>query len=162
MQVFVPFFSKANQKMVNLSTSYLANVNRCGRESNWSDWHQGAIEHFSFLFTFHNMFLTRLYLQFDFWKQSLRAWSIAWWGQEAKLSMPSAKKKTSPNFPDINNIIQYILKKKNSLKNLKQHIITSIGHKDRHAEQKWLCYNWPYSSRNADHWVKKSISNEVL
>lgn len=76
---------------------YLADVYWSGGEGNWSDWHRGANELFFSLFTVRDIFLTRLYPQFDFGEQSLRAWSIAWWGQETKLSMSPAKQKMNPD-----------------------------------------------------------------
>lgn len=45
-----------------------------------------------------DVFLTWLYLQLFSREQSIRAWSKTWWGQEAKLSMPSPKQKANPDF----------------------------------------------------------------
>jgi len=59
--------------MSDCTNCYLADVSWRGSEGNWSDWHEGANKLFFPFSTIQGIFLTWLYLQFDFWEQSFRA-----------------------------------------------------------------------------------------
>lgn len=73
-----------------------------------------------------NIFLAWLYLQLYSGEQSIRARSKTWWGQEAKLPMPSPKQKANPDFKKIKTIFS-----ENNLLGLKMYILIAMYAKNK-------------------------------